>query len=161
MANDLNKTLIAQALGFHGLPLVKAWNEENTICSLQQLGFHQNNTDTTVYLNRLKSLNIEDRSKRLRLHQFICSKANTLFATHYEDPSNKRIKKLLASGGNLKLTALERHANDFELLGDIIPPLEFFARVEKEERLKRFFAVCAMSMQSVNQTNFSPFHFRT
>lgn len=99
MEHELNKDLIAQTLGFHGLPLIKTWNEEKGINDLVRLGIQQNNVDTSVYHARLKILNFTDRSKRLRLHRFICEKSESLFAHFREDPANRRIKRLVASGG--------------------------------------------------------------
>jgi hypothetical protein len=95
----INKSLIEQSISFHGLPLAKTWNEEYGANSLISLGIQTNNVDTTLYHARLKSLNYNDRSKRLKLHQFICSKSSVLFKNHIEDASDKRIKRLVASGG--------------------------------------------------------------
>lgn len=99
MEHELNRDLIAQTLGFHGLPLIKAWNDEKGSNSLIRLGIQQNNIDTSVYHQRLKVLNFTDRTKRLRLHRFICDKTETLFKHFREDPTDRRIKKLVASGG--------------------------------------------------------------
>jgi hypothetical protein len=99
MENDLNKDLIAQTLGFHGLPLIKTWNEENGPNSLTRLGLQQNNINTAIYHERLKVLNFTDRTKRLRLHRFICNKPDALYRIFREDPIHRRIKKLGTSGG--------------------------------------------------------------
>lgn len=99
MEPDMNRELIAQTLGFHGLPLIKTWNEENGMNSLTRLGLQQNNINTNVYHERLKVLNFTDRTKRLRLHRFICNKSETLFENFRKDPTDKRIKKLVSSGG--------------------------------------------------------------
>lgn len=99
MEHELNKDLIAQTLGFHGLPLIKTWNEEKGLNNLVRLGIQQNNIDTSVYQARSKILNFTDRSKRLRLHRFICEKSESLFTHFREDPVDRRIKKLVASGG--------------------------------------------------------------
>lgn len=99
MESDLNRELIAQTLGFHGLPLIKTWNEENGPNSLTRLGLQQNNINTNVYHERLKVLNFTDRTKRLRLHRFICSKSETLFENFRENPTDRRIKKLVSSEG--------------------------------------------------------------
>lgn len=99
MESDLNRELIAQTLGFHGLPLIKTWNEENGPNSLARLGIQQNNINTNVYHERLKVLNFTDRTKRLRLHRFICSKSETLFENFRENPTDRRIKKVVSSEG--------------------------------------------------------------
>lgn len=101
MDTNLNRTLLTQTLGFHGLPLIKTWNEENGSNSLKQLGIQSNDIDTTVYHKRQQNLNITDHSKRLRLHQFICNKANLLFKNHHEDPSVRRNRKSVATGGKI------------------------------------------------------------
>ena len=102
MAHDLNRNLVSQSLGFHGMPLIKTWNEEKGHNSLVNMGIQQNAINTAVYHSRLKVLNITDRTKRLRLHQFICNKSDDLFKNFREDPTDKRIKKLVSSGGNKK-----------------------------------------------------------
>ena len=103
MAHDLNRNLVSQTLGFHGMPLIKTWNEENGPNSLLNMGIQQNAINTAVYHSRLKVLNITDRTKRLRLHQFICNKSDDLFKNFREDPTDKRIRKLVSSGGNEKI----------------------------------------------------------
>lgn len=100
MEQDLNRDLIMQTLGFHGLPLIKSWNEEKGGNNLIRLGIQQNSIDTAVYNERLKVLNFTDRTKRLRLHRFICNKSESLFKNFREDPVDRRIKKLVSSGGN-------------------------------------------------------------
>lgn len=99
MEHDLNKESIAQTLGFHGLPLIKTWNEENGMNSLSRLGLQLNNIDTAVYHERLKVLNFSDRTKRLRLHRFICNKSESLFKSFKENPVDRRIRKSVSSGG--------------------------------------------------------------
>lgn len=142
MELELNKELIAQTLGFHGLPLIKTWNEEKGPNSLVRLGIQQNNIDTSVYHQRLKVLNHTDRTKRLRLHRFICDKTEALFKRFREDPTDRRIKKLVASGGNLMMEPpLEVFKETILILGDSVPPFEFYASIDKDERLKRFFSV--------------------
>lgn len=101
MEHELNRNLVAQSLGFHGLPLIKIWNDEkgNSNSSLVRLGIQPNAVDTTAYQARSKSLNFTDRTKRLRLHRFICDKAEPLFKLFRENPNDRRIKKLVSSGG--------------------------------------------------------------
>lgn len=146
MEPDLNRELIAQTLGFHGLPLIKTWNEENGMNSLTRLGLQQNNINTNVYHERLKVLNFTDRTKRLRLHRFICNKSETLFENFREDPTDKRIKKLVSSGGKevRKVSHIVFKAF-LDILGDPIPPFEFYASIDKDERLRRFFSVSSFN----------------
>lgn len=98
----LNKNLVEQTLSFHGLPLIKIWNEnENDRNSLVNLGIQQNSIDCSLYHERLKNFNYTDRAKRLRLHQFICSKSATLFRNYSYDATEKKIQKLLVGGGKI------------------------------------------------------------
>lgn len=107
MEQELNTNLITQSLGFHGLPLIKTWNEEKGSNSLIRLGIQHNNVDTSIYRNRLKVLNFTDRTKRLRLHRFICDKSESLFKDFRENPSDRRIKKLVSSGGKSRKSSDE------------------------------------------------------
>lgn len=95
----INKSLVEQTLGFHGFPLMKTWNEEFGANSLNNLGIQSNNIDSKLYHSRLKSLSYADCTKRLKLHRFICSKSASLFKNFHDDAVDKRIKKLLTSGG--------------------------------------------------------------
>lgn len=107
METELNRNLIELSLGFHGLPLIKTWNEEKGANSLARIGIQTNNIDTTVYHNRLKILNFTDRTKRLRLHRFICDKSDSLFKDFRDNPSDRRIKKLISSVGKLRRSFVE------------------------------------------------------
>jgi hypothetical protein len=98
--NSLNKKLVEQSLSFHGLPLIKSWTDECGFNSLINLGIQPNAIDTRLYHERLKSLNYNDRTKRMRLHQFICKKSDELFKNVKIDPAEKTIQKLLVGGGN-------------------------------------------------------------
>lgn len=88
---DLNAQLIAKSLGYHGLPLQKAWEEEHGVSDLKKLGLV--NLDFSVYLSRQKSLTFSDRAKRLRLHQFMCRKSTSLFNTNSIESLSKRVFK--------------------------------------------------------------------
>lgn len=94
MQQDLNARLVEQTLGFHGLPLIKTWNEEKGSNNLVRLGIQQNSVDTSVYHSRLKVLNFTDRTKRLRLHRFICQKTDDLFGDSSSRPRDKRFRTL-------------------------------------------------------------------
>jgi hypothetical protein len=91
MMDEVNKTLLERSLAYHGLPLQKAWEEEKGINDLKRLGLV--NLDYSVYFARQRSLNFNDRAKRLRLHQFMCKKANYLFDTKNLETISKRIYK--------------------------------------------------------------------
>lgn len=89
MDGVLNKNLIAETIGFHGLPLQKSWDEERGSSDLKSLGIQ--NVDFSVYFTRQKTLTFTDRSKRLRLHQFICKKADMLYE---EQPDTSFIRRV-------------------------------------------------------------------
>lgn len=99
--NVLNKSLVEQSLSFHGTPLIKSWHEENGNGpnSLGALGIQPNAIDCSLYHERLKNFNYTDRAKRLRLHQFICSKSAALFRNYPNNATEKKIQKLLVGGG--------------------------------------------------------------
>lgn len=111
MENTLNKHLVEQILSYHGLPLIKAWNDENGSSSLINLGIQPNAIDTTIYHERLKNLNYTDRAKRMRLHQFMCSKSELLFKNLRVDPMEMIIEKLLAGGGEKQIFQKEAGNN--------------------------------------------------
>lgn len=87
--DGLNTELIAKTLGYHGLPLQKAWEEERGSTDLKRLGLA--NVDYSEYFARQKNLSFSDRTKRLRLHQFICKKASVL----YDDNLNESYSPLI------------------------------------------------------------------
>lgn len=97
--NLLSKSLVEQTLSFHGLPLIKTWNDENGPQSLIAMGIQSNAIDCSLYHERLKNFNYTDRAKRLRLHQFICSKSAALFRNYKNNSTERRIQKLLIGGG--------------------------------------------------------------
>lgn len=120
---SINKNLVEQTISYHGLPLVKAWGDEIGANNLINLGIQPNAIDTTLYHERLKNLNYTDRTKRMRLHQFMCKNSITLFKNFRIDPMEKIIEKLLAGGG------------------ESIPPMEYFSSFNHDERTTKFFSV--------------------
>lgn len=96
-SEDLNTNFISQTLGYHGLPLQKVWEDERGTSDLRSLGCV--NLDYSVYFARQKSLTFNDRTKRLRLHQFMCKKANLLFDGQLLESTTRRfVKGTNASG---------------------------------------------------------------
>ena len=93
---NLNTDLISKTLSYHGLPLQKAWEDERGSADLKRIGL--NNVDYTEYFTRQKSLSFSDRTKRLRLHQFICKKASVLFDANLCDSSPTNIKEKQIDG---------------------------------------------------------------
>lgn len=159
MQQDLNGRLIEQSLSFHGLPLIKSWNEEKGVNNLVRLGIQHNSIDTSVYHSRLKVLNFTDRTKRLRLHRFICQKADDLFGSLKNRPRDKRFrtfggaweKPFLWPAGKIDL---------FSILGDSVPPLEVFTTIDRDERAKQFFEVNIGTVTSTWLCQRRHLHFR-
>lgn len=89
--DELNTELVAKTLSYHGLPLQKAWEEERGSTDLKKLGL--TNVDYSEYFARQKSLSFSDRTKRLRLHQFICKKASVLFDGNLSESFSSHIYK--------------------------------------------------------------------
>lgn len=73
----MNTDLVARALSFHGLPLQKMWEGERGNSDLARMGLLH--PDYSMYQARQKYLTFQDRSKRLKLHQFISKKADALY----------------------------------------------------------------------------------
>lgn len=99
MDGMLNKNLIAETIGFHGLPLQKSWDEERGSSDLKNMGIQ--NIDYSVYFTRQKTLTFTDRSKRLRLHQFICKKANLLYEEQPDTTLNRRVARERNAAGRI------------------------------------------------------------
>lgn len=73
-------SLVKKALCFHGKPMKKTWDEECGIDDLQKIGIAENE-DYAVYMERQKYFTFQDRSKRLKLHQFLARKSMDLYDT--------------------------------------------------------------------------------
>jgi hypothetical protein len=134
----MSKALVEQTISFHGLPLIKTWNDENGPNSLIALGIQPNAIDCSLYHERLKSFNYNDRAKRLRLHQFICSKSAALFKNQPNNSTERKIQKLLVGGGKLEMKNL-KYLKMHDLLGEHIPPIEYFSNFNHDERITKFF----------------------
>jgi len=94
-AAKMNFDYIGQALGYHGQPLQKIWDDERGVDDLRLMGLTQVNYG--VYQERQKYFTFQERAKRLKMHQFLARKATdlydrTLVANVMED-------SLLAQGG--------------------------------------------------------------
>uniref|UniRef100_A0A182NBJ4 TPR_REGION domain-containing protein n=1 Tax=Anopheles dirus TaxID=7168 RepID=A0A182NBJ4_9DIPT len=74
----LDRALIQQTLGYHGKPLQKIWESEGQPNELLRLGL-DNNVDFAIYTARQRYFSFQDRTKRLKLHQFMARKAGALF----------------------------------------------------------------------------------
>lgn len=82
-SETIDSDFLKRTFGFHGIPLMKVWNEERGPNSLKNLEIHPDYVDTSVYVAREKIPNNVDRMKRLRIHKFICRRAEKIF--HEDD----------------------------------------------------------------------------
>uniref|UniRef100_A0A182QV35 Uncharacterized protein n=1 Tax=Anopheles farauti TaxID=69004 RepID=A0A182QV35_9DIPT len=110
---SLNRALIQQTLGYHGKPLQKIWESERQPSELMRLGL-DNNVNFAVYMARQRSFSFQDRTKRLKLHQFMVRRASTLF----------QLDQSAQSVPTLELDIKQR--NQFA-----IPPLETFVDTDE------------------------------
>ncbi|XP_023947463.1 tetratricopeptide repeat protein 14 isoform X2 [Bicyclus anynana] len=124
MDPPLDASLVAQSLNYHGQQLQKTWEAERGEEDLAKIGVGP--LDFAVYQSRHKHLTFQDRSKRLKLHQFIAKEANVLFdSTVTEEPTSS----------SLGADATAPEDNLFALM----PPFETFLNVDKSARLRHFF----------------------
>lgn len=91
METTLDATLVAQSINYHGQQLQKTWESERGEDDLSKIGV--GGLDFAVYQSRHKHLTFQDRSKRLKLHQFIAKEANALFDSSImeETPSSSSL----------------------------------------------------------------------
>ncbi|XP_017083802.1 tetratricopeptide repeat protein 14 homolog isoform X2 [Drosophila eugracilis] len=73
----MNFEYIGQALGYHGQPLQKIWDDERGVEDLRVMGLTQVNY--AVYQERQKFFTFQERAKRLKMHQFLARKATDLY----------------------------------------------------------------------------------
>ncbi|XP_045776538.1 tetratricopeptide repeat protein 14 isoform X1 [Maniola jurtina] len=125
MDPPLDAALVAQSINYHGQQLQKTWEAERGEEDLVKIGIGP--LDFAVYQSRHKHLTFQDRSKRLKLHQFIAKEANVLFdATVMEETP---------SSSSLGADATTPEDNLYALM----PPFETFLNVDKSARLRHFF----------------------
>lgn len=114
---------MAQSISYHGQPLQKIWEGERGENDLQLMGFAH--PDFSIYQTRQKHLSIQDRTKRLKLHQFIAKKADFLFGIHFSHSND-----------------VHKHDETYpENSFAIVPPFETFFpnKMDKIGRTKHFF----------------------
>ncbi|EDW84175.2 uncharacterized protein Dwil_GK13280 [Drosophila willistoni] len=78
----MNSNYIANALGYHGQPLQKIWDDERGVEDLRRMGLAQPNErgiNYSVYMERQKFFTFQERAKRLKMHQFFARKAPCLY----------------------------------------------------------------------------------
>ncbi|XP_068621590.1 tetratricopeptide repeat protein 14 homolog isoform X4 [Battus philenor] len=125
MEGPLDASLVAQSINYHGQQLQKTWESERGEDDLAKIGV--GGLDFAVYQSRHKHLTFQDRSKRLKLHQFIAKEANALFdSTFLEDTP---------SSSSLGVDTTNPEDNLYALM----PPFETFLNVDKSARLRHFF----------------------
>jgi len=73
----MNFEYIGHALGYHGQPLQKIWDDERGVDDLRLMGLTQVNF--SVYQERQKFFTFQERAKRLKMHQFLARKATDLY----------------------------------------------------------------------------------
>ncbi|KAH8243005.1 hypothetical protein KR032_003694, partial [Drosophila birchii] len=73
----MNFEYIGHALGYHGQPLQKIWDDERGVDDLRMMGLTQ--VDFSVYQERQKYFTFQERAKRLKMHQFLARKASDLY----------------------------------------------------------------------------------
>ena len=111
--NSVDNDLVVRSLNFHGHQLTSFMKDQPVFSSLDLKG-----VDYHLYHSRCRELHIDERGRRLILHNFIAQNTKTLFR-----------KKEAATSGS-------RTSCD-----DIVPPIETFVgnRVSKEDRVRRLY----------------------
>ncbi|CAH0749186.1 unnamed protein product [Diatraea saccharalis] len=125
MEPTLDSSLVAQSINYHGQQLQKTWEAERGEDDLAKIGVGA--LDFAVYQSRHKHLTFQDRSKRLKLHQFIAKEANSLFDVSLSEET--------PSSSSLGTDSTTPEDNLYALM----PPFETFLNVDKVARLRHFF----------------------
>ncbi|KAL4715077.1 hypothetical protein ACJJTC_012124 [Scirpophaga incertulas] len=125
MDTTLDASLVAQSINYHGHQLQKTWEGERGEDDLGKIGVGA--LDFAVYQSRHKYLTFQDRSKRLKLHQFIAKEANALF--------DSTLIEEAPSSSSLGTDSMTPEDNLYALM----PPFETFLNVDKSARLRHFF----------------------
>ncbi|KPJ11888.1 Tetratricopeptide repeat protein 14-like [Papilio machaon] len=125
MEATLDASLVAQSINYHGQQLQKTWESERGEDDLSKIGV--GGLDFAVYQSRHKHLTFQDRSKRLKLHQFIAKEANALF--------DASLLEEAPSSSSLGIDSTTPEDNMYALM----PPFETFLNVDKSARLRHFF----------------------
>lgn len=113
----MNFEYIGQALGYHGQPMQKIWDDERGVDDLRLMGLTQVNY--SVYQERQKYLTFQERAKRLKMHQFLARKATDLYDRSLV--ANVMEDKVLAQGRfEYKPVTLDGYKNLIDSLTKII-----------------------------------------
>lgn len=81
MEGELDCSWVSQTLGYHGPPLQKIWETEKDANDLARIGVQ--NIDYSVFEERQKGFQFQERAKRLKLQQFICKSASVYFSRSF------------------------------------------------------------------------------
>lgn len=76
VTNSIDYAQVERSIGFHGAPMQKVWEGERGDADLPRANVKP---DFGVYHTRQKHFAFQDRTKRLRLHQFLARKATILY----------------------------------------------------------------------------------
>ncbi|KAJ0181651.1 hypothetical protein K1T71_002373 [Dendrolimus kikuchii] len=125
MDTTLDASLVTQSINYHGQQLQKTWEGERGEEDLAKIGV--GTLDFAVYQSRHKHLTFQDRSKRLKLHQFIAKEASALF--------DASLMEEAPSSSSLGTDSSAPEDNLYALM----PPFETFLNVDKSARLRHFF----------------------
>ncbi|KAK3913515.1 Tetratricopeptide repeat protein 14-like protein [Frankliniella fusca] len=120
----LSSELVGQTINFHGPQLQKIWEGERGEVDLQNMAIK---SDFNSFQQRQKTLNFQDRGKRLKVQQFIVRNANSLF----------------------DLSFTEGHSEARKLPGEedcyaALPPFETFLSLDRTSRVRHFFQNCKL-----------------
>ncbi|EDV43010.2 uncharacterized protein Dana_GF18266, isoform B [Drosophila ananassae] len=111
----MNFEYIGHALGYHGQPMQKIWDDERGVDDLRLMGLTQVNY--SVYQERQKYLTFQERAKRLKMHQFLARKATDLYDRSLV--ANVMEDKVLAQGKDSLV---------------VQPPYEFFLSAKDKRK---------------------------
>ncbi|XP_065162968.1 tetratricopeptide repeat protein 14 homolog isoform X3 [Atheta coriaria] len=115
---SLNLDLVTNSLNYHGPQFQKIWENERSELELNKI----KDLDFAVYNKRSMYLSFQERTKRLKMHQFFVKHADVLY-------SNDNMEKI---DGSTEAGSSEDHYA-------VMPSLEtFMSVVDKQSRLKYF-----------------------
>lgn len=122
-SSSLNNDLLLRSINYHGQQLTGFLEERSN--SAGSIRLDHSGLDYHLYQQRSKELRIEDRGRRMLLHRFISHNVNSLFDA----------KKSAVPPSDFKDTSGD--------VTSVLPPMETFLRVDKEDRTRHFFDIIA------------------
>lgn len=100
VSTHIDYAQVERSIGFHGAPMQKVWEGERGDSDLARADVKP---DFSVYHMRQKNFLFQDRTKRLKLHQFLARKASVLYRKVTK--SELRQQQQLALGDEASATA--------------------------------------------------------